>query len=197
MLDFSEALGYNPGNSLQTVGGALMQAKQRYINSLGDGGLTAYDEKVVAKSTLYGLPMLGVSMPIQTSQLPGGNSVSPGTPLPLGAPANAQAWEQNLGFTYQDHNVNTADRSGTYYTVNNEDGVQATGNRPVLPQTTINIGSAVNIAHGVLMAGGAFTDTANNPVIAQIIDQENTLTQENIYLSQSLYPVSPAASTVS
>ena len=128
--------------------------------------------------------------------LPGGDSVftSGNPPSSTGGPVGVQAWEQNLSFSYSPHSpTNTAERSGTYYTVNGEAGVQSTGNRPILPQTTVNFGSTTEIARGVLMQGGTFTDESNNPVISHIIDQEADLANENIYLTQSLYPVSPAS----
>src|SRR5690606_16762197 len=77
-LNFTEELGYNPTpyqtDTLPSVGTALLRAKQRYLNSLGDGGLTTYEEKVLAEMTLYGLPMLKVAMPVQSDVVPGGDS---------------------------------------------------------------------------------------------------------------------------
>jgi Ca2+-binding RTX toxin-like protein len=199
MLNFTENLGYNPDpgqpSTLPTAGSALMLAKQRYLNSLGNGGLTTYDEKVLGEMSLYGLPMLKINMPQQTSVVPGGESVFSTTPpLSIGGPAGANAWQQNLSFTYTPHTISDPVRNGTYYTVNGENGLQTTGNRPILPQTTINFSSATEIARGVLMEGGSFTDNDGfNPVITQIITQEVTLPAEGVYLSQALYPHSPAS----
>ncbi|MCA9999865.1 MAG: thrombospondin type 3 repeat-containing protein, partial [Anaerolineales bacterium] len=194
MLNFTQQLGYNPSPNqtatLPTVGEALMQAKQRYLNSLGNGALTAYDEKVLAEMVLYGLPMLKVEMPTQTSQPPGGGSrLGAATAKPLAIGAATTAITENLSFSYQSHQINQPERSGTYYTVNGGTDLQVTGNRPVLPMQTLNYASADEIVRGVLMTGGSFTDTPNfNPVIAQLIDQEVTLPGEGIYLAQTLYP---------
>src|SRR5690606_5509576 len=95
MLNFSQELGYNPSpgapESLPTVGSAMLRAKQRYYNSLGNGGMTTYDEKVAGEMTVYGLPMRKVAMPQQSATPPGGESVfSSNPPLPLGgSPAAA------------------------------------------------------------------------------------------------------------
>jgi hypothetical protein len=197
MLNFTEGLGYNPVpgqlSTMQTVGSSFMQAKQRYLNSLGNGGLTTYDEKVVAELTLYGLPMLKVNMPTQTSVKPGGESYFSGNPSSIGLPSGTKAWSQNLNFTYTPHTISDPIRSGTYYTVNGGTDLQSTGNRPMLPLTSVNFSSATNIVRGVLMEGGSFTDTVNDPVIAQFISQQADLPQEGIYLAQTLYPQSPAS----
>ena len=46
---------------------ALVRAKHRYYNSIAAGGLSVYDEKVLAEATLYGLPMLRVDVPNPTT----------------------------------------------------------------------------------------------------------------------------------
>ncbi len=199
LLNFTENLGYNPvpgqNSTLPTTGEALMLAKQRYLNSLGNGGLTVYDEKVLAELTLYGLPMLKVNMPTQTSVVPGGDSVFTTTPpIAISGPSGANAWEQNLTFTYTPHTISDPVRNGTYYTVNGEESLLTTGNRPILPQTSVNFSSATEIARGVLMEGGSFTDNFYfDPVITQIITQEVSLSGEGVYLAQTLYPLSPVS----
>ena len=198
MVNFSEQLGYNPApgqvSTLPTVGTAMLEAKQRYLNSLGNGGLTNYDEKVLGEMTLYGLPMLKVNMPTQTSQVPGGDSVLGSTPQSTG-PGDTTIWDVDLTFAYDSHVINNAPyRQGTYYTIQGENGLLSTGSRPLLPLTTRNFSSVTDVAHGVLMLGGTFTDSPNfDPIITEFITQEVTLDAEGFYPVQQLYPLSPAS----
>jgi hypothetical protein len=67
MFNFAKALG-DWSEGPQTVGRALLLAKQRYYNSAAAGSLSTYDEKVLEQTTLYGLPMLRVNMPLTTTQ---------------------------------------------------------------------------------------------------------------------------------
>ena len=200
MLNFTQELGYNPtpgqSSTLPTVGTALLRAKRRYLNNLGAGGLSNYDEKVLGEMTLYGLPMLRVAMPTQTDVLADGASFfdSHPPPLPLG-PTNAEAWSQSVtDLSYTSNVINEPERSGTYYTVTGQDDVLATGARPVMPLTVRNFGSETETAHGVLMLGGVFSDTPDfDPLITQVISQEVTLNGEGIYPLQQWYPGVPAS----
>jgi hypothetical protein len=193
LLNFTQELGYNPApdqtDSLPTVGSAMLLAKQRYLVSLGSGGLSTYDEKVLGQTVLYGLPMLKVNMPTQTAVRPEGDSLLASTPISAGGPDNANAYEQQFSFTYNAHVVNDSVRQGTYYNIDGEEGLLTTGGNPVLPLTTRNFNSVTEIAHGVLMAGGTFTDQPNfDPVITNIISQEVALDGEGFYPSMQLYP---------
>src|SRR5262249_31043369 len=51
MANFAEELGAT-GGAIPTVGGALLNAKQRYYNSIGAAALTNYDEKAMGIMTL-------------------------------------------------------------------------------------------------------------------------------------------------
>ncbi len=59
-LLFTEMIG-QPGTP--TIGASLAQAKQRYIRTIGAEALSAYDDKVLAQMTLYGLPFIGMRVP--------------------------------------------------------------------------------------------------------------------------------------
>jgi Domain of unknown function DUF11/Cysteine-rich secretory protein family len=59
-LLFTEMIG-QPGTP--TIGASLAQAKQRYVRTIGAGALSAYDDKVLAQMTLYGLPFIGMRVP--------------------------------------------------------------------------------------------------------------------------------------
>src|SRR5204863_8044842 len=60
MLFLTQEMGSQASVS---VGQALVTAKQRYLGSAPAGGFGLYDEKVLLEATLYGLPMLKVSLP--------------------------------------------------------------------------------------------------------------------------------------
>jgi hypothetical protein len=66
MVNFVDALG-DWSEGPQTVGQALVQAKQLYYNSLAAGTFSNYDEKVMSELTLYGLPMARINMPVTTT----------------------------------------------------------------------------------------------------------------------------------
>ena len=199
MLNFTEELGYNatPGSAdgLPSVGGAMLRAKQRYLNSLGQGAVTTYDEKVVAEMTLYGLPMRRVSMPAQSATPPGGESVFSGEPPVAigGGPTGATGWQQSLTFSYEELTAGPP-RPGSAFTIAGEEQLLATGARPLLPLATRNFSTEGEAARGVLMTGGSFTEIIGfDPVITTIISQEVDLVGEGLYFSQALYPASPAS----
>ena len=60
MVEFVTALS-DWSDGPQTVGGALLGAKQAYFNSISAGALSNYDEKIIEEMTLYGLPMLRIT----------------------------------------------------------------------------------------------------------------------------------------
>ncbi|MCB0034362.1 MAG: thrombospondin type 3 repeat-containing protein, partial [Anaerolineales bacterium] len=201
MLNFTEEIGYNPNfgtaqeaDTLPTVGSALMRAKQRYLNNLGNGGLTTYDEKVLAELTLYGLPMLKVDMPEQSTVAPEGSSaIGSDTPVSIGPSSSTNAYNKTYNFSYDSTVIADDTRTGTIYTVQGENEVLSTVSRPVMPITSYNFDSATDIARGVLMEGGTFNVTADfDPIITQVISQENDLQSEGFFLSTELYPSSMA-----
>jgi hypothetical protein len=196
MLNFTEELNYYD-DDLPSIGTSLLRAKHRYLNGLGAGSLTNYDEKVMAQMVLFGLPMLKVDMPVKTFDPPGGYSQLDlvGEPLPLGGPVGLQGWPESIDFLYEDIVTLTGPvRFGSYYQILNEDDLLSVGGRPVLPQTSINYNSYFSAAHGVLMVGGEFFDTPDfDPVIGNIITQEHSIEEEGFYPSQQLYPSSVAS----
>jgi hypothetical protein len=70
----------------------------------------------------------------------------------------------------------------------------AVGGRPVLPRKIYDLTDEVDIVHGVLMVGGEFTDIYDfDPVITNIISQENSVENEGLYPLQQFYPSSIAS----
>ncbi|MCB0035365.1 MAG: tandem-95 repeat protein, partial [Anaerolineales bacterium] len=167
---------------------------QRYLNNIGNGGLTNYDEKVIAELTVYGLPMLKVDMPQQTTSAPEGTSLIPtGDPVSIGPSSTTKAFEQNLTFNFDNTISSDGVRDGSYYTVQGADDVMSTVSRPVMPTTSYNFDSSTELARGVLMEGGTFNVIADfDPIITQVISQEASIETEGFFLTPQLYPNSMA-----
>ncbi len=168
MVNFVEELGA-VGSELPTTGRALLLAKQRYLNSLAPGTLGNYDEKILAEMTLYGLPMQQVRTPNQ-----------PATPPP------SSQTEFNPTFTYTTNNV----ASGNYSTIKGQNEILVAGGRPVQPKTTIELNTGNNIAHGVLMLGGTWSDSAANfnPVIGKLVNENVDYPDEPSYPFAQWFP---------
>jgi len=189
MFNFVRQLGYD-GAGVPSVGGALLEAKQQYFNEKAAGTLSAYDEKLLAEMTLYGLPMQKVQLPDQTNVEPDGTSADvaptgPAQPV-VAAVAAADAavlvgpapaapipgltqTPLNLDITYTQETYSR----GSYYRVNGGTTLES-GERPVLPLTTISRDSADMVARGVLMLGGTFNDTPGfDPVIIGIVPEDS------------------------
>ena len=208
-LNFTQELGYNPTGApatLPTVGLAMMRAKQRYLNSFGNGALTTYDEKVMAEMTVYGLPMLKVNMPTQSTEPPGGApqaapsgrlqeaaSGSASKDMVAQAPQVTTATTYTLPFVYTPHAV--AHRFATArITRSMAEPIcisPAPGRFCLAAASASN--STTDMAHGVLMVGGDFNDTLNfDPLVSNIISQEMTLDTEGVFPIPRLYPTTPA-----
>ena len=187
MANFAQELGYW-GKGPQTVGKALLNAKHRYYNSLPVQTFSNYDEKVLGITTLYGLPMLRVNMPVTTTARPGGLL----EPLEGTAPTATELTTETLTlrFTYVPSNTN----SGTFFQVANVDDLQISAGRPVQPRTSKDIHQPDTIAHGVLMLGGVFQAFPDfDPVISQIVTDRTPLNNEPLYDTTEWYPTVPGS----
>jgi hypothetical protein len=187
MANFAQELGYW-GTGPQTVGKALLHAKHRYYNSLPVQTFSNYDEKVLGITTLYGLPMLRVNMPVTTTIKPG----ALWEPLAGTAPTAAELTTETLSlrFTY----VPSSTNSGTFFQVAGVDDLQISAGRPVQPRWSKDIHQPDTIAHGVLMLGGAFQDFPNfDPVISQIVTDRTPLNNELLYDTAEWYPSVPGS----
>ncbi len=169
-------------NGLPTLGGALMRAKQRYYNAIGPSGFSTYDEKVMEQVVLYGLPMQAVQLP---------NPIAPpDSHRPMRRLSAATAVEPiSLTFTYSDVNLST----GAYYTLTNlpSPDLQVAGARPIEPRSSLDLQVSDAIAHGALMVGGMFSDTAGfDPALARIITDElySDLAVEPTFNENAWYP---------
>jgi hypothetical protein len=164
---------------------AASGAHRAHQPSIDAGTFSNYDEKVIGQTTLYGLPMLAVNMPITKTTLPGAAlSVAPF------ALASASAGEPlSLTLNYSAVNKST----GVYYVVTNQPGadVQVAGARPIEPRLSLNLQQDNTVVHGVLMVGGTFADIADvDPVVSRVITDEvyADLAVEPLYDENQWYP---------
>jgi hypothetical protein len=164
MLNVVEELGHWEDGEPQTIGHALLRAKQRYYNGLAADSFSNYDEKVLAITTLYGLPMLRVSMPQTTTASPSARTRA----FELAA-NDVVTSELDLGLSYT---AQTTDL-GTYYIIDGETGTHAVAGRPVQPLTSQDIGVPGAIAHGALLVGGAFEEvTGFDPLVSRVVTDQ-------------------------
>jgi hypothetical protein len=180
-----------------------MLAKQRYYNSFTPGAWRNLQEKVAGEMTLYGLPMLQVSLPNTTTTPPGQiqaaaheSVVSRQSSTAAEGAGQVTSTTLHLALDYTPH---TIDGLGTYYTVSGSHDVQAVDGYPVEPQIGIDIYREDGFAHGVLMAGGTFTDIGDgdgigdfDPYISVVVTDDTYSQTEPTFPTGTWYPVHPA-----
>ncbi|MCP4421486.1 MAG: hypothetical protein GY805_33160 [Chloroflexi bacterium] len=200
LVAYSEALMANYVNALgnwsegpQTVGQAMLMAKQQYYNELAGGSFSNYDEKVLEEMTLYGLPMLRINMPITTATSLWSKSVADGaTGQRVEGSGDLVVTPLTFDFDFEAHTIfSDTQELGSYFTLVGEDGVHVSGGKPIQPRTSVNINQSGNVAHGVLMVGGSFTEIPDfNPAVSQLITEEvGILPTESLFPLDYWYPV--------
>jgi uncharacterized repeat protein (TIGR01451 family) len=195
MVNFVEELGYWENNEPQTVGRALLRAKQRYYNTASGGALSNYDEKVMGEMMLYGLPMLQVRMPVTTTTAPGGETSGISTTqraittkrtLANGFEEGVIWSNHNLGFEYVSRTLGAL---GSYYAIAGEGDMHIAGARPVHPRTNLDVHITGTIAHGALMVGGSFVDELSfDPFVSRIVTERLYIETEPAYPAEMWYP---------
>jgi CSLREA domain-containing protein len=141
------------------VGSSLLRSKQLFLEE--SPGLSALDEKALLQTTLFGLPMLSVTL--TQPSLPGG---APVAPEPVGTgPGAAFDLEVENDFpvstatgTLQSQALNGLGGSATWF--------EGTGGKvavkpmqPVLPLQSVNVTASGRSLRGVLFTEGDYTDT--------------------------------------
>jgi len=137
-------------NEDMTLGRALTLAKQQYFGELVQ--YETYDEKVLAETTFYGLPMFKL-------QPAAGPPVPPPAPLPF-------TKDPVTGFDIVQFNLTPdfqkVDRGalGAYYEIDGQS--QATSGRPIMPVTGFDLPAGPNgeTARGIVITGLQSTDEA-------------------------------------
>ena len=187
MVNYVDALG-NWSEGPQTVGQALRMAKQQYYNGMAGGTFSNYDEKVLEEMTLYGLPMLRINMPVTTTTSLWGKSAIDDTAVQRVEGSGLTTTPLNFNFAFDQHGISGL---GSYYTLTGEDDVYVAGGKPIQPLSSVSVSQSGNVAHGVLMTGGSFTEIPGfNPVVSQLITEEVGILQpEPLFPLDYWYPV--------
>jgi hypothetical protein len=183
MLFFTENMGAASGVS---IGQALVDAKQRYVGSVPAGGFGIYDEKILIESTLYGLPMTTVSVPV-----PQPISGNPAVYFPSGSPnPTSGTYQGDLYILPHAIGLNPTQVDvlgyGTYYSLNGE--VQGSPGRPIQPRGSIPVApSPEGLAlRGALLLTASFDDIVPfDPVISLPID--DVYTQDDINQAEPVF----------
>ncbi len=152
------------------VGAALVDAKQQYLD--GTTELSGIDVKSLLEATLYGLPMLDVTMPGVTPlsaavHASAATTVSP-TPAPSGTPGGGLGLSSadesfatgSPAFTEQTKTLTDAQNhpvaTATYIT--GPDGVVTAPGEPTLPLLSTDVTVTGQVLRGVGFLGGSFND---------------------------------------
>ncbi len=177
MLFFTQELG---ADSSVPIGQALVHAKQRYVGSAPSGGFSVYDEKSLIEATLYGLPMLHVSMPVTQPIGAGAVTAQQSAPSAIGALAR-------ITVTVQLTPTGRTTVSGTYYSLGGE--AQGYPGRPVQPRSTV-VAEAVagGELRGLLLIGAVYSEVVGvNPLVS--IPVTDTALAEPAFEADGWFPV--------
>jgi PKD repeat protein len=168
-----------------SAGGALVTAKQSYVNGLADK--TVYDEKSAIQTTLYGLPMYQVAIPAPVAPTSVEGIAAAGVP-------------SGLELTVIDGTSTT--QTVPYAQVSTEDGdyVTAAGSatstvpRAIQPKFELPISPGGVPVHSAILYGGAYEDNpAWDPVLARSTTEWEVNAQEPRVCLQSFWPASLSA----
>jgi len=167
MLRFLDALLRSPGTS---VGDALLHAKQTLLDEVGPTGLGAYQEKSLLQATLYGLPMLRITLSDAQHRQ---RFVASGraSPTPRGTAAAKSRFERAVP-TVERVEVRprfrpTDTAEGTYFAA--EGGLATWPGRPIQPRVVVPLPDSEGTPHGVLLTAARFRDIYGfDPLIAPV-----------------------------
>ncbi len=212
-VGYSEVLAQTLTEELLTsesIGHALMQAKQSYYADAAFASFGDYDEKVLLEWTLYGLPMW-------QTQVPGNlvNTVEEEDPFNLlgDDPAQNSAVTQLISVPLHVTSTFASLTSvrpigeppvltdiGNYYQVSSQvvvsgsasfqvDGeFQINPGRPIQPQISIDLRSPNMVPQGALFLSGNYTSTADyDPVVSRVVS--DTASAEPPFSIDQWYPV--------
>jgi hypothetical protein len=168
-LEYSERLYSNFAHALRlgtgpvSVGNALVRAKQDYL--AGTPSLRGMHAKAVLQATLFGLPMLSVSLP--SGRIPVPTDASIVTPAPVGANPGQVLGLSSASLTLtpaltdkSKSLTNVAGGSVTASWLSGPDGVATNPGEPALPLSSPNVSVPGQVLRGVGFRGGSYADTA-------------------------------------
>ena len=172
MLFFTQEMG---AQASVPIGKAFVAAKQRYVGSAPAGGFGVYDEKALTEATLYGLPMLNVSVPAPQPIGAGAISSLAGAPFALGGLTG-------LPLTVQMTPTLHTAADGVYYSLGGE--VQASAGRPVQPRSSVPAAAVANHSlRGTLLISATYSDMFSfDPLVTRLVT-DTTLSEPPLVAS--------------
>jgi hypothetical protein len=174
-------------NADMTLGQALTAAKQAYYGNLVQ--YQTYDEKALAETTFYGLPMFKLQPPL-------GPPAPPPPSLPFGKDpiTGLDMVPFNLSPNFQKVDLGAA---GAYYTVDGQS--QATSGRPIEPITGIDLPQGPNgeTARGIVITGLQSTDESpfTAAFTAPVVDTSSPATPSNAPFPASIHNLTTVQTT--
>ncbi len=187
------------------VGAALVDAKQQYLDDTTQ--LSGIDVKSLLEATLYGLPMLDVTMPGNNNPAPLSAAVQASAPTPItptGATSLPGGGVGGLGlssanvhfdtgapsFSEQNPTLTDGQNSVKATYIQGPDGVVTAPGEPTLPLLSTDVTVAGQVLRGVGFIGGAFTDEGGvTPLTGDPgTDQDGTHTP---FASSTFFPEMP------
>ena len=156
----------------EPVGDALRQAKADYLNRTGMHSFSPYDEKVLAQTTLYGLPMARLDV-TQTAAADVEVSAAQFADL---QPVTGDLTSRQvvLAPTYVTHTVDAGAIQGAYFSVADE--IEVNEGQPIQPRTGVDVTLAGQEPHGIFFEGGRYEVLSDfDPVISRVITDTTAL----------------------
>ena len=187
--DLAQQLGYKPaGGGPQAVGSALLSTQWRYLAGLDE--LNGLEEKALLQITLFGLPMLGVKMPTQTTA-PGATKTLVGSANPVGSgPGKTLGLEASsitVKATYTPTLTKATDGGPLGYHQGPQ-GEQSDPGQAVVPVQIDDVNVKGQTLRGVGFWGGSYTDsTTAPPLTGDPVTQTQPLTPPP-FSSATFYP---------
>jgi len=182
-IELSEELMWNLTKELvksqTTLGKALLNAKQQYFADNPDFG--PFDEKIVAESTLYGLPMYQVTSSATAKLSPAITAIKTQTTEEQGL--------QKAGYSYTWATATpTATTSGQKFYSLNGTMTSSSEGKPILPKLSYNVTQTQKALHGVVFRGGSYNTVNVTPPIQRFKTTTGHITPKRTFSAPGWYP---------
>ncbi|MEK8017371.1 MAG: PKD domain-containing protein, partial [Candidatus Parabeggiatoa sp.] len=183
-IELSEELMWNLTKELvksqTTLGKALLNAKQQYFADNPNFG--PFDEKIVAESTLYGLPMYQVTSSATAKLSPAITAIQTQTTEEQGL--------QKAGYSYTWATATpiTATTSGKKFYSLNGTMTSSSEGKPILPKLSYNVTQTQKALHGVVFRGGSYNTVNVTPPIQRFKTTTGHITPERTFSAPGWYP---------
>jgi len=182
-IELSEELMWNLTKELvksqTTLGKALLNAKQQYFADNPNFG--PFDEKIVAESTLYGLPMYQVTSQATAKLSPAITAITTQTTQEQGL--------RKAGYSYTWATATPiATTSGKKFYALNRAITSSSEGKPILPKLSYNVTQTQKALHGVVFRGGSYNTVNVTPPIQRFKTTTGHITPERTFNAPGWYP---------